>query len=328
MIFLLSLDVPVFIKHANAMIRKVVLIILFTLFATSTAWSAEEGKIAVVYPDIGEPYREIFAQIIAGIEEKIGDRIAKHPLESSTDVDILKVGLLRENAKVVITLGRQGMKAAGLLSDDFGVVVGGVLTVPEGKLLDYPVITLTPDPALLFARMKALKPTTKRVFVVYDPSYNDWLIKLANEAAGRLSLELVTYEAHDLKSAVRYYQQIFSEANGRSDVLWLPQDYTTVEEGTVLPMVLQESWNRDVAVFSSNSSHVRRGILFSLYPDNKGLGNSLAELAQKILRSADAGNDGMMPLRDVQSTINLRTAKHLRLKSSRMQDFDTKVPEQ
>ncbi len=317
-----------FIQHAAAIGQKSALIFFVILFATSPAWSVEENRIAVIYPDIGEPYRDIFEQIIAGIEEKVGERIEKHPLEPSTDISKLKASLFRENSKVLIALGRQGMNTATSLSGGFGVVVGGVLTVPESESVEYTVISLTPDPALLFARMKSLKPTTKRVFVVYDPSFNQWLIKLAKEAASRLALELVTYEAHDLKSAVKYYQEIFSEADGRSDVLWLPQDYTTVEEGTIVPMVLQESWNLDIAVFSSNSSHVRRGVLFSLYPDNKSLGNTLAELALEILRSGDPGKSGMMPLRDVHSAVNLRTAKHLRLKSSRMQDFDTKIPEQ
>ena len=92
--------------------------------------------------------------------------------------------------------------------------------------------------------------------------------------------------------------------------------------------MLQESWNQGIAVFSSNSTHVRRGVLFSLYPDNVALGKSLAGLAQGILISGDYGKRGVMPLRDVQSAVNLRTAKHLGLKPSRQQGFDTTFPEQ
>ena len=208
------------------------------------------------------------------------------------------------------------------------VVVGGVLTVPENEAREQPVISLSPDPALLFARMKALMPGAKRVFAVYDPALNGWLIKLAKEAARAQGLELVAYEAQDLRSAVRFYQEIFSAADGDSDVLWLPQDSTTVEEGSVLPLVLQESWNQGIAVFSSNSTHVRRGVLFSLYPDNVALGKSLAGLARGILISGDYGGRGMMPLRDVQSIVNLRTAKHLELNRGRLQGFDTTFPEQ
>ena len=140
--------------------------------------------------------------------------------------------------------------------------------------------------------------------------------------------ELVAYEAQDLRSAVRFYREIFSAADGHSDVLWLPQDSTTVEESSILPLVLQESWSQDIAVFSSNSTHVRRGILFSLYPDNVALGKNLAGLAQDILSSGDYGKNGMMPLRDVQSAVNVRTAQHMGISPARQQGFDLTVPEQ
>jgi putative ABC transport system substrate-binding protein len=298
------------------------------LFMSLTTCAAGEDTIAVIYPDIGEPYREIFTKIIVGIEDKAGTGLAKYPVRSDTDITMLKASLLRHHTKVVIALGRQGMKTATALGNDIRVVVGGVLTVPKNETQGQLVISLSPDPALLFARMKALMPATKRVFVVYDPRINGWLITLAKEAARTQGLELVEHEAHDLRSAVRFYQEIFSAADSHSDVLWLPQDSTTVEESSVLPLVLQESWSQDIAVFSSNFVHVRRGILFSLYPDNVALGKSLAGLAQGMLVSGNDGTHGMMPLRDVQSAVNLRTAQHLGITSARYQGFDLTFPEQ
>ena len=101
-----------------------------------------------------------------------------------------------------------------------------------------------------------------------------------------------------------------------------------MEEGSVLPLVLQESWNRSLAVFSSSFGHVRRGVLFSLYPDNVELGKSLAGLALGILASGNHGGRGMMPLRDVRIAVNLRTAQHLGLDLSRQQQsFDLVFPE-
>ena len=310
------------------MLLGVVLLFFTALAVTSPAWAAGEDRIAVIYPDIDEPYRGIFAKIIEGIEDKIGTRVANHPVRTDTDIGGLNASLLRQNTKVVIALGRQGMKTASVLSNDIGVVVGGVLTAPENEARRQTLVSLSPDPALLFARMKALMPAAKRVFVVYDPGFNGWLMKLAKEAAHAQGLELVTHEAQDLRSAVRFYQEIFSAVDGKNDVLWLPQDSTTVEESSILPLVLQASWNQGIAVFSSNAVHVRRGVLFSLYPDNLALGKSLAGLAQGILISGDYAGHGMMPLRDVQSAVNLRTAKHLGINPGRLQGFDTTFPEQ
>lgn len=301
------------------------LVVALPLFFSTPAWAEEEVPIAVIYPDIDEPYRGIFENIIEGIENKAGTRVANYPVRSDTDISGLKAILLRQNTKVLIALGRQGMKVGLGLNNDFKVVVGGVLTVPENETREVLVISLTPDPALLFARMKSLKPTAKRVFVVYDPGINGWLMKLAAEAADARGLELVAYEAKDLRSAVRFYEKIFSEADSRSDVLWLPQDPTTVEESSILPLVLQSSWNQNIAVFSSNVSHVRRGVLFSLYPDNLGLGKTLAGLAQDIMLTGEYDKRGMMPLHDVLGAGNLRTAKHLGIKQ---QNFAVTFPEQ
>jgi putative ABC transport system substrate-binding protein len=306
-----------------------VMLLIFTALAvTSPASAAEEIPIAVIYPDIGEPYREIFTEVISGIEDKVGAPIASYPVSTDTNINVLKASLNHRNTKVVIALGRQGMNMAEMLKNHVKVVVGGVLTLPDNGIDDQPVISLTPDPALLFARMKALMPSMKRVFVVYDPAFNSWLMTLAESSARALGLELVAYKAQNLRKAVGFYQQIFSNADSHSDALWLPQDPTTVEDSSILPLVLQDSWNSNLAVFSSNFGYVRRGVLFSLYPDNAGLGKSLAGLAQDILVTGDYGKHGLMPLRDVQNAVNSRTAKHLGINPNRFQNFNKIFPEQ
>ena len=305
-----------------------VLIIPMSLLLTTAARADGESPIAVIYPDIGEPYRDIFTEIVSGIEDNTEVQVATYPVSSGTNIAALKGSLASQHTKVVIALGRQGLKTAELLNKQVRIVVGGVLTVSDNGFDGLPVISLAPDPALLFARMKALMPSMKRVFVVYDPSFNSWLITLAESAAHAQGLELVAYKAQNLRMAMGYYQKIFSDADGRSDTLWLPQDPTTVEDSSVLPLVLQNSWNNNLAVFASNFGYVQRGVLFSLYPNNTGLGKSLASLAKEILNSGDYGKHGLMPLRDVQSAVNSRTANHLGIKLKRLQGFNKIFPAQ
>ncbi len=310
------------------MLQGVLLLFIIAMLCSSQACATDENAIAVIYPDIGEPYRAIFDQIIEGVEDKIGAQAPNYPVNADTDVGTLKASLHRQNTRVTIALGRQGMQMAMGIDNGIKVVVGGVMTVPEGEARQQPVISLTPDPALLFTQIKSLKPSVKRVFVVYNPAASDWLVRLAKQAAPEQGLELVSYEALNLHDAVQSYQKIFSIANSQSDALWLPQDSTTVEDSSILPLVLQESWNGNIAVFSSNFGYVRRGVLFSLFPDNLALGKSLGTLAQGILNSGSYEQRGMMPLRDVQSAINLRTAKHLGINPRRQQGFNMTFPEQ
>jgi putative ABC transport system substrate-binding protein len=285
------------------------------------------GNIGVLYPDIVEPYRGIFTKIVAGIEESARPKVHTFAVAASVDAAELNRQLRRHNIKVVIALGRQGLKAAAGLERDISVVVGGVLLLPDAEHKSLHGISLTPDPALLFARLKSLQPNVKRVLVVYDPQHNEWLIRLARDAAKAQGLELLAQEARDLASAARWYETLFSAAQPQRDALWLPQDPTTVDENTILPLVLKESWNRSVPVFSSSYLHVKKGALFVLYPNNVELGRNLAASAQRILSGET--RKGMLPLRDVHSAVNLRTANHIGLSISNEQQssFDAVFPE-
>jgi len=297
--------------------------IFASCLALPQAW-AESKQIAVLYPDIGPPYRGVFEEMVAGVENKLGHHVYSYPVSSDTDIGALSRNLTSQNTGVIIALGRQGLKSAKKVSGDIRLVVGGVMTVPEEDAKTQRVISLTPDPELLFRRMKNIRPGTKRVLAVYNPTYNSWLMKLAGKAAESHGLELVLYAAQDVRSAVNHYKKIFNEIDSTRDAIWLPQDPTAVEESSVIPLILQKSWNQEVAVFSSNFSHVRRGILFSLYPDNVGLGISLAAMAQDVLASKSMDMQGIYPLRDVMSVGNQRTAKHLGVDGG---DFDMRFPQ-
>lgn len=288
-----------------------------------------EGNIAVIYPDIGEPYRSVFTRIIEGIEDKTKTRVASYPIGASQNSQELANELRRQNIQVVIALGRNGLKAASTLDRDIGIVAGGVLSVPESEQRAMSVYSLAPDPSLLFDRLKALMPNARRVFVVYDPRQNAWLIRLAREAAKNHGLELVAQEAPDLKTAMRLYQETLAAADPKKDAVWLPQDSVTVEESAVLPLVLQEAWNRSLAVFSSSVAHVKRGALFSLYPNNLELGRNLAGSALGQLSSGGQPVRAIVPLKEVLMAINVRTASHLGLSigQRQRQTFDMVYPE-
>lgn len=284
--------------------------------SVKTVLGGESGNIAVLYPDLGEPYRSIFSKIIEGVEAQIGARVASYAVGGVVSEQDILASLKRQDIKVVIALGRQGMKAASGLARDYGVVVGGVLSAPEDEGRNYSVISLAPDPGMLFERLKHFMPGARRVIVVYDPRQNAWLMRLARDAARKHGLELQAVEAPDLKAAVRTYQDLLANADPKRDALWLPQDSTTVEETSVLPLVLEGAWNRNLAVFSSSVTHVKRGALFSLYPNNLALGR---QLAMSALSYPAGSPSAMTPLKEALLAVNVRTASHLGLQLSAQQ---------
>ena len=130
------------------------------------------------------------------------------------------------------------------------------------------------------------------------------------------------------KARTRRYEEVLARLDSRSDALWLPQDVTTVDEITILPLVLRESWNRSVPVFSSSFLHVKKGVLFALYPNNFELGRNLASSATGML-AGKPERSGMSPLREVHTAVNLRTASHIGINIDIRQQraFDSVFPE-
>jgi putative ABC transport system substrate-binding protein len=295
--------------------RLVIWIFVMCLTPLVHAASDEPGRsIAVVYPDIGEPYRGVFNALIEGVEERIKGRVGTFAVNANTSSTELASELKRRDIKTVVALGRQGLKAVSSLDRSINLTAAGVLSVSESEAQNFPIHSLAPDPALLFARLKSLMPAVRRITVVYDPRQNSWLIRLAREAAKAYGIELLAREATDLKSALHLYQEALSSADPKQDVLWLPQDSTTVDDNAVLPLVLQEAWEQSLVVFSSSVTHVKRGALFALYPDNLELGRTLgawAATASTPAASAAASTRGVIPLRQVLLAVNTRTAAHL-----------------
>lgn len=299
------------------------------MLVAAAAAALQPGRgIAVIYPDIGEPYRSVFAKIIEGIEEQTRSRVPSFAIGASPNLQEISSELRRQDIRVVIALGRNGLKFTSGLERDIGVVAGGVLSIPETDARNISVLSLAPDPGLLFARLQLFMPAVKRVFVVYDPKQNTWLMRLAKEAAHARGLELVSQEASDMKAALLIYQDILANADPRKDALWLPQDSVTVDEAVVLPLVLQEAWARNLAFFSSNVAHVRRGALFSLYPNNVEIGRHLASSAFGYLSSGNQMRGSVLPLKAVHLAVNVRTAGHLGFNLAGRQGFDLVFPEQ
>lgn len=282
-------------------------------------WAAaatdDDGRssVGVVYPQIGEPYRSAFAAIVRGIEERTGGRIVRLPLVGDASPDSLLEALRSRHVRAVVALGRSGLKATTSLDLKLPVIAAGVLSVPESEGQLGTVVSLAPDPQLLFTRLKTFVPQARRVIVVYNPRQNDWLIRLAREASRHSGLELLAFESEDLKGSLKRYQELMGQLNVRRDALWLPQDTTAVDESAVLPWLLRTAWDEGLPVFSSNVAHVRRGALFALYPDNIELGRHLGTTAMSMLSSGSPPPRGLQALRQVLTAVNVRTARHLGL---------------
>lgn len=283
------------------------------LLAAPVDREARPPRIAVVYPDIGEPYSSIFISIAQGIQTELDEpptviRVGPH----SEDAARARLG---EGVDVCITLGRTALDVVEGLGLDIPIVRGAILdpgvraAATEGG--DPPAgISLVPDPALLLGQLRRLAPRVSRVTVVYSDPQGQPLIDRAAEVGQRLGLTVEARKAEDLPSAAAIYKSVITTLGPR-DALWIPQDPQAIDDRVILPMLLNAAWEQDFILFSSNADHAKRGVLYSVYPNNFDMGRRLARIAR--MRATAPAAAGLLPLEDLLMAVNLRTAEHLRL---------------
>ncbi len=284
------------------------------------------GVIAVLYPNTREPFRSVFMEMIKGIEEQTKRTVLALPIENERiEPAELNEQIRRNDIKAVIALGNVGMKAAASIEQDVPLVVGGIFSTTDQDQKSLTGISLTPDPAVLFSKLKTLLPETKKVIVVYNPQSNESLIKLARQAAKMQGISLQVFEARTLAEAGRAYEMIFKNPDKQNTALWLPNDRISVEENTILPLILKEAWNTSLPFFSSSLGHVKMGALFGCSPNNTELGRNLGISAMSMM-AGENRKKGVSLLREVFIGVNLRTASHLGLEVDR-RSFDISYPE-
>lgn len=278
----------------------------------SAAVGADSPVLVVLYPEVPQPYRTVFADLISGIEQRSRmARVQSYALAEDVDPRTLKPRLESQGANVVITLGRaatHAYEASGLAVPQ---VIGALDLSPQTRPAASG-ISLSVDPVLLFSTLKRLAPQIKRVVVVYNPDRDRWIIDRAGQVTSAHQLTLLPLKASGLRESAQHFLEILNTANPDTDSIWLPMDSQIVDPEVILPVIIEQSWQRRLVVFSSNLMHVNLGVLFALYPDNQALGRQLAEMALQVAQDPSA-KPGIEPLRAVKRALNLRVAAHLGL---------------
>jgi putative ABC transport system substrate-binding protein len=292
--------------------RVAAFVLLLASLASGLANGAPPRTVAVLYPATNPPYRQIFADVLDGIERGLTvETVRVRALPEAPEGADLRRWLDQQAPAVVITLGRVPTETYERIGPNIPHVVGALDASPQTRP-NVAGVGLAVDPALLFATLRRLSPATRRVWVVFDPARDRWLIDLAQPAAAALHLKVQPLEATDLREAARQFLYILEAAEPATDALWLVADTAVVDSETILPLLVEQGWKRRLVIFSNSLLHAKRGTLFALYPDNVQLGRRLAELALRLLGDAGA-QSGIEPLRAVKRVLNLKIAAHLEL---------------
>lgn len=274
----------------------------FLVFAAES-----QPKAIVLFPDMRQPYSKVFEDIISGISASfVGELTTVPVLESGTFPGLVVSGQYLPD--VVIALGNRGYEAAVAgSSNGIPLVLAGVSGTGP---LPYPGISVLPDPAVVFSRLQMLAPSVNSVHVLVRKDGDEEYNQLIRQAAANGRLQITLYECVDFRDCAESVRLITDGNLGRHDGLWLADSGAV--DNAILGLILESAWRNRFVVMSNNPAHVRRGVLFALYPNNQKMGETLGSMANRVV--ANGGNsEGVQPLRDVSLAVNLRTGSHIGL---------------
>lgn len=312
---------PRLARHRAGLGRGIIpLAALSLLFLCSSAHA--ETRIGVLYPESTPAFLKLYQTIIAGMEQATDVRVQSRAVSEKDSVNQIKSWLESGQSQVVISLGNLPAALTGALAVDMPLIYGA------GALNDNntPGVSLASSPGKLFDRLKQLKPDVERVFVVYKPQATGWLLSAGKAAARERGLELIATPSEDIQQAGAAFARILQQIRPGKDAIWLTLD-PVVPVNQLLPVLLREAWDKQLALFSNNPLDVSKGALFALYPDYPAMGRQLAERAKK--------QRGKNPLPSPEASehlngaLNTRTASHLgiALSSQQQQSFHQFYPE-
>lgn len=314
-------------KRRRGALRALLCLSLCVCLLPVLARSAQATDLAVIYPDVPEPYSRVFEDIIDGIDQAYEGELLKKVLPMEITSGDVQQWLEQKSITKVIALGNQAMGVVLELPESYVTVTGAVLSVDPVKNLGtgFSAVTLAPDPYHTFQQLQQLAPKVTTVSVIYNEGYHGRLISRARDAASDLGLVLELHQAAGLSADSVMYKQFFQVEDAEKRAVWLLQGDRALEDRSVLYNLLKDAWYNKLLVFSDNPSYVKKGVLFSLYPDHDGMGKSLVEALEK---QKNGQNIGVVQTRSLHSALNIRTAEHLGLSLSRSQrrGFDVIFP--
>ncbi|NRD74093.1 ABC transporter substrate-binding protein [Shewanella sp. VB17] len=308
-------------QYFNRRILRIFLTVCGLL--TLTDARASSNPIAVLYPEIREPYNQIFVNITSGIEAEYGAQVKVFKLTNSTPINDVNKWLARHQISSVITLGNKGLSIAKQLKKDITVIVGAVkMAAKPGELNG---ISMFPSPKTVMQEMSSLVPNINKVHFILHPNKQQWLQPWITSAEA-VGITLMLHKAKDLAESATQYRDLLKTLDHKTEALWLVSDQAIMDPA-IMANILEQAWEKNLTVFSNSLADVKRGALFAMYPDNHAMGKSLAKLLSKTLLHP---NDppAVILLTDTLIAINQRTAKHLGLyfNKAKQQDFGLVYP--
>jgi len=291
--------------------------LLLTLSLPAQAMSA---GLMVLYPEVREPYSKVYQDIIDGVKTTYNGSVMATPLKDRQSEDAYRAAVNSSKPDMIIALGQNALTLAARIAPGVPTVMGAT----SATNLKVAGVSMVPDPAVVITKLHQLDSELSTIHVVTNPADKQKLLQTALNHANSLNIKFIVHEVTSIKDAASVYRDLLVRL-GRHDSIWLMQDQA-LNDISLLSLILERAWERKIIVFSSNPADVKRGALFSVYPNNVALGARLAEITTTYDFSKESNHD-IEFLREILIAGNERTLRHLGLTTANEAHrvFDTKL---
>ncbi len=269
--------------------------------------AASPPQVAIIKSQDLLPYD----QAIEGFRSVTQARVVEYNMKGDIE-EGLKIIRQIEQLKPAVVLA-VGAKAAALAKEnlsDIPLVYCAVIDPEKHGLQagDITGIALEIPVNAQLKTFKAVVPTLKRIGVVYDPAKTSGLIRVAQEEARRLGLELIAAEVSNAKDLPGTIRSLLPKIQG----LWMIPDSTVITTDS-FQFILLTTLEQNIPFMAFSNNFVKAGALLALSPDYFAIGRQSSLLVDKVIKSGVADRGKIIHPETARLSINLKTAKILGL---------------
>lgn len=269
-----------------------------------------EVRIGVLTSHNAAPYEEA----LEGFKQYIASRGGRphfdiYPLggEAKRGIQILE-NVKKQGTNLLLTLGSLATSAALNNASEIPTIAGLVLDENEikkgnnatGVVLGFPVETQ-------LQWIRRVLPDSRAVGIVHSPKTLE-KVESAEKVAQTMGLKLYARQVEtpsDIPGALEYLAK-------HVDVLWGLADEVVFTSQTA-ERILLVSFQSRIPLVGISSAWVKAGALYSLDWDYADIGSQCAEMALLVLEGAKAGSLRAVWPRKVLYSLNLKTARHMKI---------------
>lgn len=293
-------------------VRAILLLLLFAVGSGLCSPVLGEHIVLVLSARDRPVYRQVAAAFEAYLKEEVGGlAFVSVTLDGADSTNKKRLEETKEHEPdLVFALGSRATKLAAEYFPTRSVVASMVLSLTDlqslpnvtGVALGFPIATQ-------LQWMRRLLPEANRVAVLFDPAQNQVWVDAARLEAEKQGLILVPIAVKNARELPAGLKKLSRDA----DLLWAIPDKTVYSSKT-LKQVLLSSFRSRIPVVGLSGAWVKAGAFYALERDYQDLGRQNGAIAKRLLAGASAEKVAPETPSGVVYSLNLKTARHMKVK--------------